>query len=52
MWLPGLMVCELMIQPARFPGVFGKIPEAIVVRLARWVRSGPTCPEALVPSMV
>ena len=52
MRLSGLMLCELMIHPARLPAVLGRLPAPIVVRLEMWVRSGPIFPEAFVPQIV
>src|SRR4051812_50146480 len=43
------MRCGSRIQPARFPRLLGSAPAAMVCRLARWVRSGPTVPLAGVP---
>ena len=51
MWLPGLTFCGSAIQPPRFPLVFGRVPAAIVRRLPKCVRSGATCPAAVVPRM-
>src|SRR5689334_5890070 len=51
-WFPGLMFCGSTIQPPKLPLVFGSVPAAIVNRLARCVRSGATCPLAMVPLML
>ena len=50
MWVPGLMFCGSAIQPARFPLLLASVPAAIVLRLPKCVRSGPTWPDAVVPS--
>src|SRR5205823_14423146 len=49
---PGLKCWESAIQRARSPGVSGIVTPPSVVRLARWVRSGPTNPRAGVPRIV
>ena len=46
---PGLMDWGSTIHPARLPRVFGSVPAAIVSRLPRCVRSGPTLLPAGVP---
>ena len=43
MCVPGLIFCGSAIQPARFPFVLERVPAAIVLRLPKCVRSGPTC---------
>ena len=52
MRVPGLIACGLAIQAARVPALFGAAPAAIVWRLMRCVRSGPTVPPASVPRTV
>ena len=49
MWVPGLMFCGSAIQPARFPLLLGSVPAAMVKRLPKCVRSGPTWPAARCP---
>jgi len=49
MCVPGLIFCGSAIQPARFPFVLERVPAAIVLRLPKCVRSGPTCAPASVP---
>ena len=49
---PGLMRCGSRIHPASAPGVFGRVSAAIMLRLARCVRSGPMRAPASVPRMV
>src|SRR5438270_9780683 len=50
--LPGLIDCESEIHPARLPRLLGKVPAAIVWRLAMCVRSGPSFPPAPLPRTV
>src|SRR6266545_25255 len=49
---PGLMASGSFIQRRRFAIVFSAAPEAIVLRLMKWARSGPKRPFAAVPLTV
>src|SRR5690348_15309269 len=51
MRLPGLIACGLEIPADSSVGVFGIVRAASVVRLATWLRSGPTVPCADVPAI-
>jgi hypothetical protein len=48
---PGLIACGFEIQAANSDGVLRIVPAASVVRVATWVRSGPTVPCAAVPAI-
>src|ERR1019366_7793927 len=49
---PGLKLAGSSTKARRLAGVLGTDPEAMVSRLARWVKSGPKRPVATVPATV